>query len=59
MIATVEGVYKKGKIELLEVPVGVDESRVLVTFFTKSNIQPVAASHGLWPICWQTNVYGR
>jgi hypothetical protein len=32
MITTVEGVYKQGKIELLEMPMGMQEGRVLVTF---------------------------
>jgi hypothetical protein len=36
MITTVEGVYKQGKIELLELPVGVQEARVLVTFLTQA-----------------------
>lgn len=35
MITTVEGIYRQGKIELLEMPVGVHESRVLVTFLSK------------------------
>jgi len=34
MITTVEGVYKRGKIELLEMPMGLQEARVLVTFLT-------------------------
>lgn len=32
MLTTVEGVYKDGKIELSEAPVGIHERRVLVTF---------------------------
>ena len=32
MLTTVEGVYKQGKVELTEVPEGVEGSRVLVTF---------------------------
>lgn len=35
MITTVEGVYKQGKIELLEIPTGIYESRVFVTFLPK------------------------
>jgi hypothetical protein len=30
---TVEGIYRNGKVELLETPVNVEESRVIVTFF--------------------------
>ncbi len=40
MIATVEGVYKKGKVELFETPVGVDESAVLVTFLPQLTSKP-------------------
>lgn len=40
MIATVEGVYKKGKVELLETPLGMDESIVLVTFLSKIALKP-------------------
>src|SRR5262249_54996692 len=32
MIQTVEGVFRNGKIELLEVPPNLQESRVIVTF---------------------------
>ena len=32
MLKCVEGVYRKGKIELAEKPSGIDEARVIVTF---------------------------
>ncbi|BAZ15389.1 hypothetical protein NIES4071_72610 [Calothrix sp. NIES-4071] len=32
MLQTIEGIYKDGKIELAEIPQGVKESRVFVTF---------------------------
>ncbi len=32
MLTTVEGVYRNGKVDLLEQPVGVAEARVIVTF---------------------------
>jgi hypothetical protein len=32
MLKSVEGVYKDGKVELLETPDGVDEARVIITF---------------------------
>ncbi|BDI16466.1 hypothetical protein ANSO36C_22680 [Nostoc cf. commune SO-36] len=32
MLKSVEGVYKHGKIELVELPLDVSESRVIVTF---------------------------
>lgn len=38
MITTIAGIYKKGKIDLFEMPIGVDESQVLVTFLP--NPQP-------------------
>lgn len=36
MITTVEGIYKQGKIELFDLPIGVHESRVLITFLPKA-----------------------
>jgi hypothetical protein len=35
---TVGGIYRDGKIELLETPVDVDEARVIVTFLPKGAI---------------------
>jgi hypothetical protein len=35
MLKTVEGVYRDGKIELLEAPPDVQETRVIVTFLPK------------------------
>lgn len=32
MLTTVEGLFKQGRIELVEIPVGIEEARVLVTF---------------------------
>jgi hypothetical protein len=32
MLQTVEGIYKKGRIELLETPTNIEEGRVIVTF---------------------------
>jgi hypothetical protein len=32
MLKSIEGVYKHGKIELVELPLDVSESRVIVTF---------------------------
>ena len=32
MIQTLEGIFRNGKIELLEVPQNIDEARVIVTF---------------------------
>ncbi len=38
MLKTIEGIYKNGKIELNEIPQGITESPVFVTFLeTKSN----------------------
>ena len=39
MLKTIEGIYRNGKIELVETPQGITESRVFVTFLeTKSTI---------------------
>lgn len=32
---TVEGIYRNGKVELLETPANVEESRVIVTFLAE------------------------
>jgi hypothetical protein len=32
MIQTVEGIFRNGKVELLEKPANIDEARVIVTF---------------------------
>lgn len=42
MLTTVEGVFKDGKVELSEVPPGVDESRVIVTFLDKESRKTTA-----------------
>ncbi|MEG3437128.1 hypothetical protein V0288_08360 [Pannus brasiliensis CCIBt3594] len=39
MLQSVEGIYKQGKIELLEAPIDVEESRVIVTFLETENRQ--------------------
>lgn len=36
---TIEGVYRNGKIELSETPVGVDEARVMVVFLPASEAE--------------------
>jgi hypothetical protein len=38
MITTVEGVYKQGKIKLHEIPAGLQEARVLVTFLPNATV---------------------
>lgn len=37
MSKTVEGIYRNGKVELLESPPGVTEARVVVTFLTEGD----------------------
>ena len=44
MLTAVEGLYKNGHVELLEMPVGVMEPRVLVTFVVAPNDEPPQAS---------------
>ncbi len=38
MLPTVEGVYRNGKVELLENPPAVAEARVIVTFLPAKNV---------------------
>jgi len=38
MITTIEGVYRRGKIELREIPAGLQEARVLVTFLPGATV---------------------
>ena len=35
---TVEGIYRDGKVELLETPTGLDETRVIVTFLAEGAV---------------------
>jgi len=35
---TVEGIYRNGKVELLETPANVEESRVIVTFLAEGAV---------------------
>ncbi len=35
---TFEGIYKEGKVELLETPEDIDEARVIVTFIPEGSI---------------------
>lgn len=41
MLQSVEGIYKKGKIELLEIPKNIEESSVIITFL-ENNPEPKA-----------------
>jgi hypothetical protein len=43
MLTTVEGVYRKGKIELVETPAAVNDARVLVTFLSEGDQAPMGA----------------
>ena len=38
MLKTVEGIYRDGKVELLETPPEVDPSRVIVTFLPPGGV---------------------
>ena len=35
---TVEGIYRDGKVELLETPIDIDEARVIVTFLPEGAV---------------------
>lgn len=37
MLQSVEGIYRNGKVELLETPTDIDGVRVIVTFLSTSN----------------------
>lgn len=39
MLKSVEGIYRAGKVELLETPEGVQESPVVVTFLTTGDLR--------------------
>jgi len=39
MLKAVEGIYRNGKVELLETPLDVEEARVVVTFLTQEQDQ--------------------
>lgn len=41
MLQAVEGIYRNGTIELLETPHNINESRVLITFLTPSELNPI------------------
>jgi hypothetical protein len=38
MLQSVEGIYRNGKIELLETPADMEEAQVIVTFMPKSGL---------------------
>ncbi|HYX29520.1 MAG TPA: hypothetical protein VE863_13220 [Pyrinomonadaceae bacterium] len=39
---SIEGIYKEGKVELLETPDDVDEARVIVTFIPEDSVDLAA-----------------
>ena len=39
---TIDGIYRNGQVELSEMPVGVDESRVKVTFINETEDEAAA-----------------
>jgi len=46
MLMTIEGIYKDGKIRLLEQPLGFEEARVLVTLLPNARVPHVARKIG-------------
>lgn len=48
MVKSIEGVYRGGKVELLEPAPGVSESRVIVTFLS-AGIEVNLAERGIGP----------
>lgn len=45
MLQSLEGIYRNGKVELLETPSNIEESRVIVTFLTPNSVE--LASRGI------------
>ena len=48
MLQSVEGIYRNGKIELLEMPADIEEAQVIVTFMPKVglvNLQSRGINH--------------
>jgi hypothetical protein len=43
MLKSIEGVYKNGRVELLDEPAGIDEARVIVTFLPAAASEPLAS----------------
>jgi hypothetical protein len=41
MLLTLEGIYKDGKVQLAEMPAGVKQARVLVTFLPSEKNTPL------------------
>lgn len=48
MTQAVEGIYRNGVIELLEVPQDIQESRVLITFLPPTATSPVMMTLGMF-----------
>ncbi|WP_250123536.1 hypothetical protein [Chroococcidiopsis sp. CCMEE 29] len=49
MLQAVEGIYRNGKIELLETPHNIQESRVLITFLSSViHQEPVLMTFGMF-----------
>ncbi len=49
MLTTIEGIYRAGKVELSETPIGIEQAPVLVTFLQRSDNAPVPqALYGVW-----------
>jgi len=46
MLLTVEGIYRDGKVEVVEKPDGVKEAKVLVTFLAAETIKPRRMVYG-------------
>jgi hypothetical protein len=46
MLKSVEGIFRNGRVELLESPIGVDEARVVVTFLP-GNAPVYLVAHGI------------
>ena len=45
MLKSLEGIYRNGKVELLETPSDIEEARVIVTFLSPGSVE--LASRGI------------
>lgn len=57
MLKSVEGIFRNGKVELLEAPTGVEEARVVVTFLPAD--APVELAERGIDEAWAADLRGR
>ena len=58
MLQSIEGVYKQGKVELIELPSDISESRVIVTFLESKKNSRQKANNAVRCVFWKSAVNG-